>query len=74
MDEPDTRTVGYGPGPVELPDVDTNLLLRPTEARTLWPHEFGGALRYRPGRTLRCLAALPMDPYAWRDGWGASWP
>ncbi len=40
---------------VDLPDVDTILMLRPTESRILWLQQFGRGLRYRPGKTLRVV-------------------
>jgi superfamily II DNA or RNA helicase/HKD family nuclease/diadenosine tetraphosphate (Ap4A) HIT family hydrolase len=40
---------------VDLPQVDTVLMLRPTESRTLWLQQFGRGLRYRPGKTLNVI-------------------
>ncbi len=40
---------------VDLPDVDTILMLRPTESRILWLQQFGRGLRYRPGKTLKVV-------------------
>jgi superfamily II DNA or RNA helicase/diadenosine tetraphosphate (Ap4A) HIT family hydrolase len=37
---------------VDLPDVDTILMLRPTESRILWLQQFGRGLRCRPGKVL----------------------
>jgi superfamily II DNA or RNA helicase len=37
---------------VDLPQVDTILMLRPTESRILWLQQFGRGLRYQPGKTL----------------------
>lgn len=40
---------------VDLPDVDTVLMLRPTESRILWLQQFGRGLRYRPGKMLKVI-------------------
>jgi superfamily II DNA or RNA helicase len=40
---------------VDLPHVDTVLMLRPTESRILWLQQFGRGLRYLPGKTLRVI-------------------
>lgn len=40
---------------VDLPHVDTILLLRPTESRILWLQQFGRGLRFLPGKTLRVI-------------------
>jgi hypothetical protein len=40
---------------VDLPDVDTILMLRPTESRILWLQQFGRGLRYRPEKTLKVV-------------------
>jgi superfamily II DNA or RNA helicase/HKD family nuclease/diadenosine tetraphosphate (Ap4A) HIT family hydrolase len=40
---------------VDLPHVDTILMLRPTESRILWLQQFGRGLRYLPGKTLRVI-------------------
>jgi superfamily II DNA or RNA helicase/HKD family nuclease/diadenosine tetraphosphate (Ap4A) HIT family hydrolase len=40
---------------VDLPQVDTVLMLRPTESRILWLQQFGRGLRYRPGKTLNVI-------------------
>jgi superfamily II DNA or RNA helicase/HKD family nuclease/diadenosine tetraphosphate (Ap4A) HIT family hydrolase len=40
---------------VDLPHVDTILMLRPTESRILWLQQFGRGLRFLPGKTLRVI-------------------
>jgi superfamily II DNA or RNA helicase/HKD family nuclease/diadenosine tetraphosphate (Ap4A) HIT family hydrolase len=40
---------------VDLPHVDTILMLRPTESRILWLQQFGRGLRHLPGKTLRVI-------------------
>jgi superfamily II DNA or RNA helicase len=40
---------------VDLPSVDTVLMLRPTESRILWLQQFGRGLRQREGKTLRVI-------------------
>ena len=40
---------------VDLPHVDTILMLRPTESRILWLQQFGRGLRYLDGKTLRVI-------------------
>jgi superfamily II DNA or RNA helicase/diadenosine tetraphosphate (Ap4A) HIT family hydrolase/HKD family nuclease len=40
---------------VDLPNVDTILMLRPTESRILWLQQFGRGLRHRPGKTLSVI-------------------
>ena len=40
---------------VDLPDVDTILMLRPTESQLLWLQQFGRGLRYRPGKRLKLI-------------------
>lgn len=40
---------------VDLPSVDTVLMLRPTESRILWLQQFGRGLRHRPGKTLQVI-------------------
>lgn len=40
---------------VDLPNVDTVLMLRPTESRILWLQQFGRGLRFRPGKTLQVI-------------------
>lgn len=40
---------------VDLPHVDTILMLRPTESRILWLQQFGRGLRYQPSKTLRVI-------------------
>jgi superfamily II DNA or RNA helicase/diadenosine tetraphosphate (Ap4A) HIT family hydrolase len=40
---------------VDLPDVDTILMIRPTESRILWLQQFGRGLRQRPGKILRVI-------------------
>ena len=40
---------------VDLPKVDTVLMLRPTESRILWLQQFGRGLRHRPGKTLKVI-------------------
>jgi superfamily II DNA or RNA helicase/diadenosine tetraphosphate (Ap4A) HIT family hydrolase len=40
---------------VDLPSVDTVLMLRPTESRILWLQQFGRGLRFRPGKTLQVI-------------------
>lgn len=40
---------------VDLPDVDTILMLRPTESAVLWLQQFGRGLRYREGKRLRVI-------------------
>ncbi len=40
---------------VDLPDVDTVLMLRPTESAVVWLQQFGRGLRLRPGKTLKVI-------------------
>jgi superfamily II DNA or RNA helicase len=40
---------------VDLPDVDTILMLRPTESPVLWLQQFGRGLRYRPDKRLKVI-------------------
>jgi len=40
---------------VDLPHVDTLLMLRSTESRILWLQQFGRGLRYLDGKTLRVI-------------------
>lgn len=40
---------------VDLPDVDTVLMLRPTESPVLWLQQFGRGLRRREGKRLRVV-------------------
>jgi superfamily II DNA or RNA helicase/diadenosine tetraphosphate (Ap4A) HIT family hydrolase len=40
---------------VDLPNIDTVLMLRPTESRNLWLQQFGRGLRHLPGKTLRVI-------------------
>jgi hypothetical protein len=40
---------------VDLPDVDTILMLRPTESRILWLQQFGRGLRFRPAKRLEVI-------------------
>ncbi len=40
---------------VDLPDVDTVLMLRPTESRIIWLQQFGRGLRRREGKTLKVI-------------------
>lgn len=40
---------------VDLPDVDTILMLRPTESRILWLQQFGRGLRLQQGKTLKVI-------------------
>jgi len=39
----------------DLPDVDTILMLRPTESQILWLQQFGRGLRYRPEKRLKVI-------------------
>ena len=43
---------------VDLPHVDTILMLRPTESRILWLQPFGRGLRWLPGKTLRVIETI----------------
>jgi superfamily II DNA or RNA helicase/HKD family nuclease len=40
---------------VDLPHVDTVLMLRPTESRVIWLQQFGRGLRYRKGKKLQVI-------------------
>jgi superfamily II DNA or RNA helicase/diadenosine tetraphosphate (Ap4A) HIT family hydrolase/HKD family nuclease len=40
---------------IDLPRVDTILMLRPTESRILWLQQFGRGLRHQPGKTLQVI-------------------
>lgn len=40
---------------VDLPHVDTVLMLRPTESRILWLQQFGRGLRFREGKRLQVI-------------------
>ena len=40
---------------VDLPHVDTVLMLRPTESRILWLQQFGRGLRQQEGKTLKVI-------------------
>jgi superfamily II DNA or RNA helicase len=40
---------------VDLPDLDTVLMLRPTESKILWLQQFGRGLRRVPGKTLKVI-------------------
>jgi len=40
---------------VDLPDVDTILMLRPTESAILWLQQFGRGLRWKAGKRLRVV-------------------
>ena len=40
---------------VDIPDVDTLLMLRPTESQILWLQQFGRGLRVRPGKRLKVV-------------------
>jgi len=43
---------------VDLPHVDSILMLRPTESRILWLQQFGRGLRWLPGKTLRVIETI----------------
>lgn len=40
---------------VDVPDVDTVLMLRPTESPVLWLQQFGRGLRWRPSKRLKVI-------------------
>jgi hypothetical protein len=40
---------------LDLPDVDTVIMLRPTESRILWLQQFGRGLRVREGKRLKVI-------------------
>ncbi len=40
---------------IDLPDVDTILMLRPTESAVLWLQKFGRGLRYREGKRHKVI-------------------
>jgi superfamily II DNA or RNA helicase/diadenosine tetraphosphate (Ap4A) HIT family hydrolase len=40
---------------VDLPDLNTVLMLRPTESRVLWLQQFGRGLRFRPEKRLKVI-------------------
>lgn len=40
---------------VDLPNVDTIMMLRPTESQILWLQQFGRGLRPRPGKRLQVI-------------------
>jgi superfamily II DNA or RNA helicase/HKD family nuclease len=40
---------------VDIPNVDTVLMLRPTESPTIWAQQFGRGLRYVEGKTLKVI-------------------
>lgn len=40
---------------VDLPDVDTVLMLRPTESTILWLQQFGRGLRFKEGKRLKVI-------------------
>jgi hypothetical protein len=40
---------------VDLPNVDTIMMLRPTESQILWLQQFGRGLRHRPGKRLQVI-------------------
>jgi superfamily II DNA or RNA helicase/HKD family nuclease/diadenosine tetraphosphate (Ap4A) HIT family hydrolase len=40
---------------VDLPDVDTVMMLRPTESAILWLQQFGRGLRYQLGKRLKVI-------------------
>jgi superfamily II DNA or RNA helicase/diadenosine tetraphosphate (Ap4A) HIT family hydrolase len=40
---------------VDLPDIDTVMMLRPTESQILWLQQFGRGLRYRDGKRLKVI-------------------
>ena len=40
---------------VDVPDVDSLLMLRPTESQILWLQQFGRGLRVRPGKRLKVI-------------------
>jgi superfamily II DNA or RNA helicase/HKD family nuclease len=40
---------------VDVPDIDTVLMLRPTESPVLWLQQFGRGLRWRPGKRLKVI-------------------
>jgi superfamily II DNA or RNA helicase/HKD family nuclease/diadenosine tetraphosphate (Ap4A) HIT family hydrolase len=40
---------------VDIPDIDTVLMLRPTESPVLWLQQFGRGLRWRPGKRLKVI-------------------
>jgi superfamily II DNA or RNA helicase/HKD family nuclease/diadenosine tetraphosphate (Ap4A) HIT family hydrolase len=40
---------------VDLPNVDTVMMLRPTESQILWLQQFGRGLRWQPGKRLKVV-------------------
>lgn len=40
---------------VDIPNIDTVLMLRPTESRNLWLQQFGRGLRHQDGKTLQVI-------------------
>lgn len=40
---------------VDIPDIDTVLMLRPTESPVLWLQQFGRGLRWRQGKRLKVI-------------------
>lgn len=40
---------------IDLPALDTVLMLRPTESRIIWLQQFGRGLRQAPGKTLKVI-------------------
>ncbi|MBK9410114.1 MAG: DEAD/DEAH box helicase family protein [Gemmatimonadetes bacterium] len=40
---------------VDLPEIDTVMMLRPTESQILWLQQFGRGLRYREGKRLKVI-------------------
>lgn len=40
---------------VDVPDIDTVLMLRPTESAVLWLQQFGRGLRWRAGKRLKVI-------------------
>jgi len=40
---------------VDLPDIDTVMMLRPTESAILWLQQFGRGLRFRVGKRLKVI-------------------
>ena len=42
-------------------DVDTILMLRPTESRILWLQQFNPGLRFRPGKRRKVIDYIGND-------------
>jgi len=40
---------------VDVPAIDTVMMLRPTESQVIWLQQFGRGLRKRPGKTLKVI-------------------